>query len=100
MLEVDLNDDKIIELDELAHYSELELAFIEGQKAMFAAADTFPRNAHLAAVEDAVKPGVGQRIEVESDGKWYKAKIIDVDGEQVRGALCTLRRFLGRMGKP
>ncbi len=81
--EVDLNDDKIIELDELAHYSELELAFIEGQKAMFAAADTFPRNAHLAPVEDAVKPGVGQRIEAESDGKWYKAKIIVVDGDQV-----------------
>ena len=81
--EVDLNDDKIIELDELAHYSELELAFIEGQKAMFAATDKFPRNAHLARVEEGVKPGVGQRIEAESDGKWYKAKIIDLDDQQV-----------------
>jgi Caspase domain/Agenet domain len=79
---VDLNDDQIIELDELAQYSELELAFIEGQKAMFTSADTFPRHAHLAYVEDEVKPGVGQRVEVESDGKWYKAKIIDVDGDQ------------------
>jgi hypothetical protein len=81
--EVDLNDDKIIELDELAHYSELELAFIEEQKGMFTANDKFPRHAHLAFVEDAVKPGVGQRIEVESNGKWYKAKIINVDDEQV-----------------
>src|SRR5215471_14468804 len=60
--EVDLNDDKIIELDELAHYSELELAFIEEQKAMFTAASTFPHNAHLAAVNGELKPGVGQRI--------------------------------------
>ena len=81
--EVDLNDDGIIELNELAHYSELELAFIEGQKAMFAAAEEFPREAHLARVDGELKPGVGQRIEAESNGKWYKAKIIDVDGEQV-----------------
>ena len=30
-----------------------------------------------------MKPGVGQRIEVESNGKWYKAKIVDVDDDQV-----------------
>jgi hypothetical protein len=81
--EVDLNGDGIIELDELAHYSELELAFIEGQKAMFVSADKFPRDAHLAAVEDTIKPGVGQRLEAESNDKWYKAKIIDTDGDQV-----------------
>jgi hypothetical protein len=80
--EVDLNDDGIIELDELAHYSELDLAFIEGQKGMFTAADSFPRSAHLAKVEGELTPGVGQRVEVESDGKWYKAKIIGVDSEQ------------------
>jgi hypothetical protein len=81
--QVDLNDDHVIELDELAHYSELELAFVEGQKAMFAASDSFPRDAHLAAVEGEVQPGVGQRIEAESNGKWYKAKVIDMDGDQV-----------------
>ncbi|HZZ27499.1 MAG TPA: agenet domain-containing protein [Pirellulales bacterium] len=81
--EVDLNDDHVIELDELAHYTELQLAFIEGQKAMFAAADNFPRNARLAAVEGEVKPGVGQRIEAESNGKWYKAKVIDLEEDQV-----------------
>ncbi len=81
--EVDLNDDGIIELDELAHYCELDLAFIEEQKAMFAAADSFPRNAHLAEVEGHVKPGVGQRVEVESNGKWHKAKVVDTDGEQL-----------------
>jgi hypothetical protein len=80
--EVDLNGDKFIELDELACYSEFELAFVEGQKAMFTAPNSFPRAAHLAKVEDTLKPGVGQRLEVESGGKWYKAKVIDVDGDQ------------------
>jgi hypothetical protein len=80
--EVDLNEDGIIELDELAHYCELELAFVEEQKSMFAAADGFPRNAHLAEVEEPAKPGVGQRVEVESDGKWFKAKVIDINEDQ------------------
>jgi hypothetical protein len=80
--QVDLNDDKIIELDELARYSELELAFVEGQKAMFTAPNDFPRAAHLAAVEDEVKPGVGQRVQAYTESKWWKAKIIDVDGNQ------------------
>jgi hypothetical protein len=80
---VDLNGDEIIELDELAHYTELELAFIEGQKSMFTAAKKFTPRASLAAVEDSVDPRVGQRIEVYTDGKWYKAKTIDVDGDQL-----------------
>jgi hypothetical protein len=80
--EVDLNDDKIIELDELAHYTELELAFIEGQKAMFTTNSSFPRDAHLSRVEDSIKPGVGQRIEAWFGDQWYKAKIIDVADDQ------------------
>jgi hypothetical protein len=81
--QVDLNGDGIIELDELAHYTDLELAFLEGQKSMFCAASTFPRAAKLAWVEDDAVPRVGQRIEVEYKGRWFKAKIIDVDGDQV-----------------
>ena len=81
---VDLNGDEIIELDEVARYTELELAFIEGQKSMFIAADQFPRKAKLADVEDAVEPRVGQRIEVNYEGKWYKAKVVDVDGDQLQ----------------
>lgn len=81
--QVDLNYDGIIELNELAQYTDLELAFLEGQKSMFTAAADFPRGAHLAWVEDEAVPRVGQRIEVESKGRWYRAKIIDVDGDQV-----------------
>ena len=73
-----------IELNELAHYTDLELAFLEGQKSMFYAAKRFPR-AGQARLRSKTKrsPRVGQRLEVESKGRWYKAKIIDVDGDQV-----------------
>ena len=81
---VDLNGDEIIELDEVARYTELELAFIEGQKSMFTAADEFPRKAKLVAVEDAVEPRVGQRVEVNYEGKWYRAKVIQADGDQLQ----------------
>jgi hypothetical protein len=80
---VDLNGDEVIELDELARYTELELAFIEGQKSMFLANDHFPRGAVLADVEGEIEPRVGLRVEVKYEGKWYKAKVIDVDGDQV-----------------
>ena len=81
---VDLNGDEIIELDEVARYTELELAFIEGQKSMFIAAANFPRTAKLAGVEDEVEPRVGQRVEVNYEGKWYKAKVVEADGDQVQ----------------
>jgi hypothetical protein len=81
---VDLDGDKVVNLQEVAHYGEIELAFVEGQKSMFHAAPQFPRKAKLAAVEDEVQPRVGERIEVNYEDKWYKAKTIDVDGEQLQ----------------
>jgi len=80
--QVDLNHDGYVELNELAQYTDLELAFLEGQKSMFFAAPAFPRAAKLAEVEDELVPRVGQRVEVEYKGRWYRAKIIDVDGDQ------------------
>jgi len=80
---VDLNGDELIELDELARYTELELAFIEGQKSMFQASERFPRAAVLADVDGKATPRVGLRVQVEYKGKWYKAKTIAVDGDQV-----------------
>lgn len=81
--QVDLNYDGIIELNELAQYTDLELAFLEGQKSMFFAAPKFPVAAKLAWVEEETTPRVGQRIEVWWKDRWYKGKIIDVDGDQV-----------------
>ena len=81
--QVDLDHDEIVELHELAQYTDLELAFLEGQKSMFFAAGAFPRAARLAWVEDELVPRIGQRVEVECKGRWYRAKIIDVDSDQV-----------------
>jgi hypothetical protein len=79
----DLNGDGCVGLREMAQYGELELAFIEGQKSMFYAGKDFPRDATLAAVEEEAAPRVGERVEVEWHGKWYRAKSIDADGDQL-----------------
>ena len=82
--QVDLNGDGIIELNELAHYTDLELAFLEGQKSMFCAATAFPRAAKLAWVEDeagARASASGSKSNPRAAGT--RPKIIDVDGDQV-----------------
>lgn len=81
---VDLNGNGYVELREIARYGELELAFIEGQKSMFYAGEDFPRAAALAEVEEEKTPRVGERVEVEWKGKWFRAKTIAVDGDQVQ----------------
>jgi hypothetical protein len=88
--QVDLNHDGVIELPELAQYTDLELAFLEGQKSMFFAASAFPRAAKLAEASGEAVARIGQRVEVESKGRWYRAKIVDVNGE---GALVQYAGF-------
>ncbi|MES1213206.1 MAG: agenet domain-containing protein, partial [Singulisphaera sp.] len=80
---VDLDNSGTINLRELAHYGELELAFVEGQKSMFLATREFPSRTRLAVADGEPTPRVGQRLEVEFDGRWYKAETIDADGDQL-----------------
>jgi len=80
---VDLNGDGAVDLSEMARYAELELAFVEGQKSMFYAAEEFPRSASLAEVEEEAAARVGERVEVEWKGKWFRAKSIGADGDQL-----------------
>lgn len=79
---VDLDGDGTVDLSEISRYTELELAFIEGQKSMFSPSADFSRKTKLAAVKGTVEPRVGQRIEVKYKDKWYRAKSIGVKGEQ------------------
>ena len=82
---VDLDGDKVVNLQELAHYGELELAFCEGQKSMFLAAEDFPRKARLAAVDNVVAPARRPTNRSSlSEGKWYKAETIDARGNQLK----------------
>jgi hypothetical protein len=78
----DQNADGAVDLSELAHYCELEMAFGEGQKSMFTAGKAFPEKAKLAIVEKPVAKGAGERLEVEWKGDWYKARTIVADGDR------------------
>jgi hypothetical protein len=76
--EVDLDGDQQVELHELAEYAELDMAFIEEQKAMFFANDKFQRDMRLKATAGERRPNSGNRVEALWEGKWYKAKTLDV----------------------
>ncbi|MCE9605011.1 MAG: caspase family protein [Planctomycetia bacterium] len=75
----DSNADSVVQLHEAARYIELEMAFIEGQKSMFITTGEFPSDSPVARVKTIPKPGTGRRVEALSEGKWYKAKIIDAE---------------------
>lgn len=81
---VDGDRDGVIELNEVGEYAEQEMAFIEGQKAMFCAGSEFPKNAKLTAVNGSLKKRVGERAEAFVDGKYWKVKIIDADANRVK----------------
>jgi hypothetical protein len=49
---------------------------------VFLAAEQFPREAKMAESQGELKPHVGQRVEAQWKGKWYKAKVIDTDGSR------------------
>jgi len=81
---VDIDDDGHVALDELAHYAELEMAFSERQKSVFAATNQFPPKLKLADAKGQRRPRVGERLEAEWRGSWYRAKIIDVKGQKCK----------------
>lgn len=81
---VDLDGDRSVEIEELARYSELEMAFMHGQKSMFTASEGFSGAAKLADVRTPAAPRVGQRIEVLWKGKWYKGKTLAAEGDRLK----------------
>lgn len=81
---VDGDRDGVVELNELGDYTELEMAFVENQKAMFCSAEEFPRNAKLATVNGTLKNRVGERAEAFVQGKYWKVKVVDADATRVK----------------
>jgi hypothetical protein len=71
-----------ITLRELADEILGDMAFAEEQLASFAITGSFDPNMVIAAARPKPAASVGRRIEVRSDGEWYKARIIDADGDQ------------------
>jgi hypothetical protein len=81
---VDLNGDGEIAVSEVGQYSELEMAFVERQKSVYDVNREFPLNWRMAKPIRPRGTREGDRIEVEWDGKWYRAQIQETQGDRCR----------------
>lgn len=77
------DDNATITLGELADEILGDMAFAEEQLASFVITGSFNPAMVLAAARPKPKPAVGRRVEVRSDGEWYKARVIDADADQL-----------------
>jgi hypothetical protein len=73
-----------ITLRELAGQIAASLAFADEQLLTFTTVGAFDPNTVIAAARPRLDQRIGQRIEVESEGDWYPAQIIDARGERVK----------------
>jgi hypothetical protein len=80
---LDLDGDGKVQLEELATHSEQELAFSEGQLSSFHAPGDAGRLV-IAPATPKKSPRLGDRLEVESKGAWYPARVLEEDGASLR----------------
>jgi hypothetical protein len=73
----DINNDGEVTLSELAEDIKQDMAYAEDQKSVFITTGNFPPELELAAAERKIDPLISSRLEVRSEGDWYKAKVID-----------------------
>jgi hypothetical protein len=76
---IDVDADGFVELNEIARYVEVEMAFIEGQKSMFTAAGGMKAATRLATTAGQAKPKADTPCEAQSEGKWYKSRVLEYD---------------------
>ena len=76
----DRNGDGEIGLSELAEDIREDMSFAEGQRSTFITRGNFPANMLVAPAEQTTDPLISRRVEVRSEGDWYKARIIDARG--------------------
>ena len=80
----DMNNDGEITLEELATQVREDMAFAENQRIDFRVTGDFSLRTVLSQAELKRDPRVGERVEVRSEGSWYKGRIINVDPERSR----------------
>jgi hypothetical protein len=73
----DLNSDGQITLSELAEDVKEDMAFAEEQSSSFSTTGSFAPDTVLARAGRKSNPEVSKRVEVKSEGKWWKARVID-----------------------
>ncbi|HYJ45301.1 MAG TPA: caspase family protein, partial [Pyrinomonadaceae bacterium] len=86
---VDRDQDGEIELSELARYENARMRSVEGQATSFAATRNFPSEMVLAEVSHREVSNrratpASERLEVEWQGEWYPAAILEVRGTRYR----------------
>jgi len=73
----DLNGDGQITLSELAEDVKEDMAFAEEQLSSFTTTGNFATDTVLARAGRKSNPEISKRVEVRSEGKWWKARVID-----------------------
>ncbi len=76
----DINGDGQVTLSELAEDIKQDMAFAEGQRSVFVTTGNFPPAMLIGPAQNKINPQISRRVEVRSDGNWYKARIVDVRG--------------------
>ena len=76
----DLNSDGQITLRELADDVKEDMAFAEDQLSSFTTTGTFAPDTVLARAGRKSNPEVSKRVEVRSEGQWWKAQVVDYRG--------------------
>ena len=80
----DLNSDGQITLSELAEDVKEDMAFAEEQLSSFTTTGSFAPDTVLAWAGRKSNPEISKRVEVRSDGRWWKARVIDSKGSTFR----------------
>ena len=80
----DINGDGEITLGEIADNTSEDLAFAEEQRSSFATRGDFSRATILATAAPRSSAELGKRVEVRSEGGWYKALITDARAGKFR----------------
>lgn len=76
----DINGDGEVTLSELAEDIKQDMAFAEDQRATFITTGNFSETMLLASAARRIDPLISKRVEVRSEGDWYKARVIDARG--------------------
>jgi Caspase domain len=80
----DTNGDGEITLAEVAANAQADMAFAEQQTSSFATGGGFSPEMVLAIAEQRTAAEIGERVEVRSEGDWYKAQIVDARAGRFR----------------
>lgn len=80
----DINGDGAITLGEIAENTRQDMAFAEEQQSSFGTRGTLSPDTILALAARKLSGELGRRVEVRSEGDWYKALITDASNGKLR----------------